>query len=198
VYLVMALRYLVTGLKHMALPTPGQVSASPLPPNAARLATRLASQLLCSQDFRGALAQRLERLRRSGGSPGQLTELLLEASHAACNCCRSGGDLGLMAVMADARLAAAAAQVLEQLSLRGDLVRGRCSSCGCCQRERSSKAASAAMPRPDHLRLSRASLLDARHRPPCSAQQPRLVADSAVASSRMLLVSKLTADCLTA
>jgi hypothetical protein len=135
-YLVEGLRHLVMGFTHIAFPMPGQVSASPLPSNAAQLASRLASRLLCSQAFRGALAQRLERLHRNSGSPGRLTELLLEASQAASNCCRNGSELGLVAIMTDQRLVAAAAQLVEQLSLRGDLVGGRRSArcCCCCPR----------------------------------------------------------------
>jgi hypothetical protein len=125
---VAGLRHLAMGLVHITSPMPGQVSASPPPPNAAQLATRLASHLLCSQAFRSAIAERLERLHRSSASPGRLTQLLLEASHVAGNCCRSGSELGPLAKKTDRRLAAAAAQLVEQLSLRGDVVGGRCRS----------------------------------------------------------------------
>ncbi len=112
------------GFNHITNPMPGQVSASLPSPNAAQLATRLAgSQLLGSQAFRDALAQRLEQLHRSGSSPGMVTELLLEALHAASNCCSSGTELGLLLeMMTDPRLAAAAAQMVQRLSLQGDLV----------------------------------------------------------------------------
>jgi hypothetical protein len=94
------------------------------------LATRLASQLLGSQAFRDALAQRLERLHRSGNTPGLLTGLLLEASHAASHCCRSGScaELRLQVMMTDRRLAAAAAQLVQRLSLQGNLVGAWCSA----------------------------------------------------------------------